>query len=168
MFSRELVTLATAVLDACKARGVMVATAESCTGGMIAGCLTEIAGSSAVVDRGFVTYHNDAKRDLLGVDQALLDTVGAVSEEVARAMAEGALARSQAQIAVSCTGIAGPGGATETKPVGLVHMALAQPGAPTHHRRKTYGDIGRDRVREETVRDALQMILDAVKETKGT
>lgn len=168
MFSEDFVALATQVLDACKARGFMVATAKSCTGGMIAACLTEVAGSSAVVDRGFVTYHNDAKRDVLGVDQSLLDTVGAVSEEVARAMAEGALARSQAQLAVSCTGIAGPGGATETKPVGLVHMALAQNGAATHHRRRAYGDIGRDRVREETVRDALRMILDAVNETRGT
>jgi len=164
LFSEELLGLAQDVLDACKARGLMVATAESCTGGLIAACLTEIAGSSAIVDRGFVTYHNDAKRDALGVPQELLDTVGAVSEEVARAMAEGALARSSANLAVSVTGIAGPGGATPTKPVGLVHMALARTGAPTHHQRMEYGDIGRGEVRAATVADALKMILAAANE----
>ncbi|MDA0367000.1 MAG: CinA family protein [Proteobacteria bacterium] len=167
MFSDELQALAGKVVQTCKARGVMVVTAESCTGGLIAGCLTEVAGASAVVDRGFVTYHNDAKRDVLGVDQALLDTVGAVSEDVARAMAEGALGASRADIAVSCTGIAGPGGATPGKPVGLVHMALARRGAPTQHHRMAYGDIGRDLVRLNTVRDALRMILDNTGDTEG-
>ncbi len=164
MFSDDLILLAEDVLSACRAQGVMVVTAESCTGGLIAGCLTEVAGSSSVVDRGFVTYHNDAKRDVLGVPQTLLDTVGAVSEEVARAMAEGALARAKADIAVSVTGIAGPGGATPSKPVGLVHMALARTGAPTHHQRMEYGDIGRGAVRAATVVDALKMILEATHE----
>jgi nicotinamide-nucleotide amidase len=164
LFSEELLSFARDVLAACKARDVMVATAESCTGGLIAACLTEVAGSSAVVDRGFVTYHNKAKEQVLGVNPNLLETVGAVSEEVARAMAEGALARSQAAIAVSVTGIAGPGGATPTKPVGLVHMAVARRGGPTHHRRMEYGDIGRSAVREATVRDALRLVLNAAAE----
>jgi len=164
MFSDDLRTSARAVIDGCVERGWMLATAESCTGGLIAACLTEISGSSAVVDRGFVTYHNDAKRDVLGVDQALLDTVGAVSEEVARAMAEGALKASQAEVAVSCTGIAGPGGATPGKPVGLVHMAVARRGQTTQHARMEYGDIGRATVRENTVRDALGMVLNAMGE----
>ena len=167
MLSDELKSLAARVIQHCAARGEMVATAESCTGGLIAACLTEVAGSSAVLDRGFVTYHNDAKREVLGVDQSLLDTVGAVSEEVARAMAEGALAASQAAVAVSCTGIAGPGGATTTKAVGLVHIALARRGGRTRHRQMEYGDIGRDRVRLGTVRDALGMILDDTDDNEG-
>jgi nicotinamide-nucleotide amidase len=162
MFSDELQASARAIIEECAKRGWMLATAESCTGGLIAACLTEIAGSSAVVDRGFVTYHNDAKRDVLGVDQALLDSVGAVSEEVARAMAEGALAASQAEVAVSCTGIAGPGGATPGKPVGLVHMAVARRGQTTQHDRMEYGDIGRTVVREMTVRDAFGMVMNAM------
>ena len=167
MFSDDLKSLAARVIQHCAARGEMVATAESCTGGLIAACLTEVAGSSAVLDRGFVTYHNDAKREVLGVDQSLLDTVGAVSEEVARAMAEGALAASQAAVAVSCTGIAGPGGATPTKAVGLVHIALARRGGRTRHRQMEYGDIGRDRVRLGTVRDGLGMILDDTDDNEG-
>ena len=162
MFSDDLRASAQTVIDGCVKRGWMVVTAESCTGGLIAACLTDIAGSSAVVDRGFVTYHNDAKRDLLSVDQALLDSVGAVSEETARAMAEGALKASQAEIAVSCTGIAGPGGATPGKPVGLVHMAVARRGQSTQHQRMEYGDIGRWAVREKTVRDALGMVLNTM------
>jgi len=164
MFSEALLDSARAVIDGCVERDWMVATAESCTGGLIAACLTEVAGSSAVVDRGFVTYHNDAKRDVLGVPQEALDSVGAVSEDVARAMAEGALNASQAAVTVSCTGIAGPGGATPGKPVGLVHMAVAQHGKPTRHRKMTYGDIGRAAVRENTVRDVLGMVLDAIRE----
>lgn len=167
MFSDDLRESARAVIDGCAERGWMVATAESCTGGLIAACLTEIAGSSAVVDRGFVTYHNDAKRDVLGVDQVLLDTVGAVSEEVARAMAEGALNASQAEVAVSCTGIAGPGGATPGKAVGLVHMAVARRGQTTQHTRMEYGDIGREAVREQTVHDALGMVLNAMGEIRN-
>ncbi|MEO1952632.1 CinA family protein, partial [Thioclava sp.] len=118
------------VLDACKARGLMVATAESCTGGMVAAALTDIPGSSAVVERGFVTYTNDAKREMLGVSAESLDAHGAVSETVAREMAEGALNRSHAQIAVAITGIAGPGG-SEFKPEGRVCFGLAREGAET-------------------------------------
>lgn len=157
MFSPELESQAADVLDAARAKGLRLATAESCTGGLIAACLTAIAGSSDVVDRGFIVYDNAAKTEMLGVSEALLISHGAVSEEVARAMAEGALARAHADIAVSCTGIAGPGGATDGKPVGLVHLACARDGA-TSHRRHEYGDIGREAVRLRTVVDALALV----------
>lgn len=126
LFSDELERESTELLQFCRERGLTIATAESCTGGLVAGCLTAIAGSSDVVDRGFVTYTNDAKMEMLGVPRRLLDIHGAVSEPVARAMAEGAVARALADIAVAITGIAGPGGATESKPVGLVHFAAAR------------------------------------------
>ncbi len=135
----------------------MLATAESCTGGLIAATLTEVAGSSDVVDRGFVTYSNDAKRDLLGVSEALLAGHGAVSEPVARAMAEGALARSEAHIAVSVTGVAGPGGGSAEKPVGLVHLAAARRGGETRHERHVFaGD--RAAVRHQSVAAAFVLI----------
>ena len=157
-FPARSLVLATAVLDACRARSLRLASAESCTGGLIAGCLTEIAGSSDVVERGFVTYDNRAKFEVLGVPVALLETVGAVSEEVARAMAEGALNRSPADLAIACTGIAGPGGATSTKPVGLVHLALARRGAPTRHQRHVFeGDRGA--VRLASVDAALDLVV---------
>jgi len=124
-------------------RGWHLTTAESCTGGLVVGLLTEIPGSSDVVERGFVTYSNEAKIDCLGVDPATLDKHGAVSEPVARQMAEGALIHSNADMALSVTGIAGPGGETDTKPVGLVHIALARTGRPTEHRECRFGDIGR-------------------------
>ncbi|MFW6300885.1 MAG: CinA family protein, partial [Oceanicaulis sp.] len=125
-----LQVLASDVLERAKTRGVMVATAESCTGGLVAAHLTEIAGSSSVVDRGFVTYSNTAKSELLGVPAGLIEAEGAVSRAVARAMAEGALGRSRAGLAVSVTGVAGPGGGTEAKPVGLVWFAIAGTGRP--------------------------------------
>lgn len=136
MLSTAVLDEAAALLDECRTRGIMLATAESCTGGLIVAALTAIAGSSDVVDRGFVAYSNEAKTDLVGVPPALIARHGAVSEEVARAMAEGALSRSIADIAVSVTGIAGPGGGSAAKPVGLVCFALAQRGrdvASTHH-----------------------------------
>ena len=158
-FPADMIEQAERLLALCRAKGVRVATAESCTGGLIAACLTEIAGSSDVVDRGFVTYANEAKRDLLGVPDELLVRLGAVSEEVARAMAEGALARSDATLAVAVTGIAGPGGGTETKPVGLVHHACAAPDGAVLHRRVVYpGDRGA--VRLATVATALDMLID--------
>ncbi len=158
-FPPETIARAEHLLALCRDRGLRVATAESCTGGLIAACLTEIAGSSDVVDRGFVTYANEAKRELLGVPDELLVRVGAVSEEVARAMASGALARSAADLAVSVTGIAGPGGATETKPVGLVHHACAGRDGTVAHRRVVYpGDRGA--VRRATVETALDMLID--------
>ena len=159
MLSPDLTALAIRTLEACRAGKLMVATAESCTGGLIAAVLTDIAGSSDVVDRGFVTYSNEAKQQALGVPAATIDDHGAVSEPTARAMAEGALARSIAQVAVSCTGIAGPGGATAGKPVGLVHLACARAGKPTLHLRREYGTIGRSEVRAATVADALHLIL---------
>lgn len=119
-------------------------------------------GSSAVVERGFVTYSNEAKAEMLGVPSALLDRHGAVSEPVARAMAEGALARSRADVAVAVTGIAGPGGATPQKPVGLVHLALAVQGRPTVHLERRYGDRGRGAVREVTIADALGLLEGAL------
>lgn len=157
-FAPATIERAERLLALCRARGLRLATAESCTGGLIVACLTEIAGSSDVVDRGFVTYANEAKHELLGVPDELLVRVGAVSEEVARAMAEGALARSAADLAVAVTGIAGPGGATETKPVGLVHHACAGPGDAIHHRRVTYPG-GRGAVRLATVETALDMLI---------
>lgn len=159
MLSPDLTALAIRTLEACRAGKLMVATAESCTGGLIAAVLTDIAGSSDVVDRGFVTYSNEAKQEALGVPAAAIEAHGAVSEPTARAMAEGALARSNAQVAVSCTGIAGPGGATPGKPVGLVHLACARAGKPTLHLRREYGTIGRSEVRAATVADALHLIL---------
>ena len=147
-----------AVLDACRAAGLKLATAESCTGGLIAATLTEIAGSSDVFDRGFVTYSNAAKTELLKVSAKLIAKVGAVSEEVARAMATGALSRSDADIAVAVTGIAGPGGATPQKPVGLVHLACARRRGPSIHVRHVFsGD--RAAVRSAAVEIALALIL---------
>jgi nicotinamide-nucleotide amidase len=163
MLPDRLRRLAEATLAAARVRKLTIATAESCTGGLIAGCLTEIAGSSDVVDHGFVTYSNAAKCELLGVPAALIEAHGAVSEPVARAMAEGALARSRADLAVAVTGVAGPGGGTAAKPVGLVHLALARKGEPTETRRMLYGDIGRSGVREETVATALELLSAAAR-----
>lgn len=152
-----LLRLAETLLQRCREAKVMLATAESCTGGLIAATLTEIAGSSDVVERGYVTYSNDAKVYSLGVPAEIVAGHGAVSEPVARAMAEGALRKSKADIAIACTGIAGPGGGSATKPVGLVHIAVAAHGQETMHQRMTYGDIGRSAVRLATVEDALNL-----------
>ena len=157
MTDPEIDAAARAVLERLRARGVMVATAESCTGGLIAGALTEIAGSSDVVDRGFVTYSNAAKAAMLGVDPALIEREGAVSEAVARAMAEGALARSDAGIAVAVTGVAGPGGGSAEKPVGTVWFGLAAAGQATRAERVVFpGD--RTAVRRSTVLRALALL----------
>ncbi|MEL6584410.1 MAG: CinA family protein [Pseudomonadota bacterium] len=152
--------LAEDVLSAAKTQGLMIATAESCTGGLVAAALTDIPGSSAVVDRGFLTYSYPAKVALLGVPQEMLDAHGAVSEPVARAMAEGALARSDAHLVVSITGVAGPGG-SEEKPEGLVHFAVATPDTIVHQK-KEFGPLGRAQVRAASVKTALRMLLDAV------
>ena len=160
-FPETSLELARRVLGACERRGWHLATAESCTGGLIIACLTEIPGSSSVVERGYVTYDNRAKAEMLGVPAALFERVGAVSEEVARAMAEGALARAGVDLAVAVTGIAGPGGATPTKPVGLVHMAVARDGAPTLHARAVFpGD--RAAIRLASVDAALELALRAL------
>jgi nicotinamide-nucleotide amidase len=159
--------LARAVLDACRQRGMMLATAESCTGGMIAAALTDIAGSSDVVDRGFVTYSNAAKMEMLGVSRTTLDTHGAVSRETASEMAAGALARSQAGIALAVTGIAGPGGGSPAKPVGLVWFGLAMTGREPVAERRLFDDRGRAFIRRETVRTALEMALNALGSQPG-
>lgn len=143
------------------ARGLMVATAESCTGGLVTGLLTEISGSSAVVDRGFVTYSNEAKMEMLGVAGATLETHGAVSRETAIEMAAGALAHSRAGIAVSVTGIAGPGGGSTEKPVGLVHLCAMSRDGKQLHREMRFGDIGRREIRLATVRTALTLLEEA-------
>jgi nicotinamide-nucleotide amidase len=156
MLPPETLQVARALLAAMQARGFTLATAESCTGGLIAAALTAIPGSSAVVTRGYVTYSNDAKAQELGVPASILDRSGAVSEETARAMAEGALRRAGVDLAISCTGIAGPGGATPTKPVGLVFIGVARKGAPTAIERHVFaGD--RDAVRAATVMRALTL-----------
>lgn len=150
---------AIAVLAACRKAGVMLATAESCTGGLIAGALTDIAGSSDVVDRGFVTYSNEAKNEMIGVPLELIAQVGAVSREVALAMAEGALAHSCAGVSVAVTGVAGPGGGSEQKPVGLVHIASARKGQPTLHRECRFGPLSRAEIRHATVLAAFDLVL---------
>jgi nicotinamide-nucleotide amidase len=142
--------------------GLVLATAESCTGGLIAGAITDVAGSSNVFDRGFVTYSNDAKRDMLDVTVETLDRHGAVSAETAREMAFGALARSNADIAVSVTGIAGPGGGSPEKPVGLVFIGVALLDGETRVFDHRFGDIGRDMVRQETVKAALRALIAAL------
>ena len=157
-FTPELLQQATELLAAARAKGLKLATAESCTGGLIAGVLTEIAGSSDVFERGFVTYSNQAKEEMLGVPAALLRQHGAVSEAVARAMAEGAIRNSTAQLSVAVTGIAGPGGGTDEKPVGLVHIAAARAGTATATRLCRFGDIGRGQVRLKTVEAALTLV----------
>jgi len=159
MFPPRLIALAATVLDEARGKGLRIATAESCTGGLIAGLLTEVAGSSDVLERGFVTYSNEAKAELLGISMAVIAKNGAVSEVVARAMAQGALHNARAQIAVAVTGIAGPGGGTPEKPVGLVHMAAARQGRETLHEEHRFGDIGRSLVRLRTAEAALRLVL---------
>lgn len=157
--SDELQAAASAVLDACRARGLKIVTAESCTGGLVAGALTYIAGSSDVLDRGFVTYSNESKQQMLGVSAATLHDHGAVSRETVEEMARGALGRAEADLAVAITGIAGPGGGSKDKPVGLVHFAAALRSGALTHREVRYGDIGRAEVRAKSVRQALAMLL---------
>ncbi|MBY9067838.1 CinA family protein [Hyphomonas sp. WL0036] len=146
------------VLDDAERARLKIATAESCTGGLVAALLTEIPGSSSVVDRGFVTYSNKAKEEMLGVPGDVLADFGAVSEPVARMMAEGAMANSRANIAVSITGVAGPGGGTPMKPVGTVHIACARENRAIIHEMLQLGDIGRDAIRMASVETALNMI----------
>lgn len=166
MFDSQLLHDAAELLELCRRAGLKLATAESCTGGLIAGCLTEIAGSSDVVERGFVTYSNEAKSELLGVPKMLVNLKGAVSEEVARAMAEGALSRSLADLTIAVTGVAGPGGGTKEKPVGLVHFACAGRGRPTRAHHEVFpGD--RAAVRDATVQTALAILRSTVTGGRG-
>jgi nicotinamide-nucleotide amidase len=156
--SNDLRTAATAVLEVCRAHGMKVATAESCTGGLVAGALTEIAGSSDVVDRGFVTYSNIAKQQMLGVPADILRDHGAVSQQTVVAMARGALGKANADLVVAITGVAGPGGGSADKPVGLVHFAVASRNGALTHQEMRYGDIGRAEVRHKSVLQALAML----------
>jgi nicotinamide-nucleotide amidase len=158
MFSPPLLSLAQVVLDDAREKGLRVATAESCTGGLIAALLTEIPGSSDVIERGFVVYSNRAKSELLDVPGNLIADQGAVSEAVARAMAEGAIENSNAHVAIAVTGIAGPGGGTKFKPVGLVHIAAARKGRGFLHEAHRLGDIGRSEVRLRSVEAALRLL----------
>ena len=158
MFSADLIARATALVARYREAALMAATAESCTGGLVAGLLTEIPGASDMLERGFVVYSNAAKQELLGVSAETLVTQGAVSAETAVAMAEGALRASRAEVAVSVTGIAGPDGGTAEKPVGLVHFACARRGKPTVAREQRFGAIGRQEVRLASVRIALDLL----------
>jgi nicotinamide-nucleotide amidase len=158
IFPTDLIQSARLLLDDAQSRGIKIATAESCTGGLVAALLTEIAGSSATVDRAFVVYSNQAKQEMLGVPGDMIADFGAVSEPVARALAEGALHESRANLTVAITGIAGPGGATPMKPVGLVHFASARENRAIRHEEHRFGDIGRDQVRLEAVRVAIRML----------
>lgn len=158
MIDDALRETATRVLDLFRARGLKLATAESCTGGLVAATLTEIAGSSDVVDCGFVTYSNEAKQNLLGVPAATLKRHGAVSGETATAMAAGALKNSQADVSVAITGIAGPGGGSKQKPVGLVHFAAASRDGRCIASSRRYGKIGRRRVRQRSVAEAFELL----------
>jgi nicotinamide-nucleotide amidase len=158
MFTKKQQQLAEDVIRRCQTAGLRLVTAESCTGGLVAGCLTSISGSSAAFDRGFVTYGNGAKSEMLGVPDSLLATDGAVSERTARAMAEGALSSESNQISIAVTGIAGPQGETESKPVGLVHIAAARTGHVTLHERHIFaGD--RQEVRTAAVEAALKLLI---------
>lgn len=158
--------LSRALLDLCRGRKLTIATAESCTGGLVAAALTEIPGSSDVIDRGFVTYSNDAKRAMLGVKASTLESFGAVSKETAMQMAVGALEEADVDLAVSITGIAGPGGATPGKPVGLVHFAVAARDGRIVHKECRFGAIGRSQVRARSVLEALRMLTELARGPK--
>ena len=161
MIDSDVFAAAEHVLTVCRAAGLTLATAESCTGGLVAGALTAVAGSSDVVDRGFVTYSNTAKMQMIGVPEATLAAFGAVSAETARAMAQGALAAAGTGLAVAITGVAGPGGGSPEKPVGLVHFASARKGGPTRHREMRFGPLSRDEIRRRSVLVALDMLAEA-------
>ncbi|UEM18606.1 CinA family protein [Skermanella mucosa] len=157
------------VLEAACRQEIMIATAESCTGGLLASLLTDITGCSHAFERGFVTYTNHAKNEMLGVSQHLLEDPGPVSEEVARAMAEGAIDHSRAHLSIAITGFAGPGGPGDEP--GLVHFAMGRKGKPTRHRMERFGDLGRGGVRLECVRTALSMLraeLEGIGEPRQT
>ena len=157
-FDAALEERAKKLVERYTAAGLTIATAESCTGGLAAGLITEIAGSSAVLERGFVVYSNAAKIGMLGVSPETIDAVGAVSEATAREMAVGALENSRADVAVSITGVAGPGGGSAEKPVGLVHFACARRGRPTAHVERRFGEIGRGAVRKASIEQALELL----------
>ena len=158
MFSNALLSLASVVLADARQAKLRIATAESCTGGLIAACLTEIPGSSDILDRGFIVYSNRAKEDMLGVPGDLIADAGAVSEAVARMMAEGAVENSNAHVAIAVTGVAGPGGGTPLKPIGLVHIAAAREGRSILHEAHRFGDIGRAEIRLKALEASLTLL----------
>lgn len=160
MSASEIRSLARALLDLCKMKKLTVSTAESCTGGLVCASLVDIPGSSAVVTYGFITYSNEAKHELLGVGTETLETFGAVSKEAAIGMATGAVKKAKSDLAVAVTGIAGPGGATPGKPVGLVHFAVAARDGRVISREKRFGAIGRTPVRTRSVVEALKMLTE--------
>ena len=160
MFSLEIVTLARLLVDEARERSLRIVTAESCTGGLVAGAICQVAGASDVFERGFVTYSNRAKQEMLGVPGDLIADLGAVSEPVARMMAEGALENSNAHVAVAITGVAGPGGGTRLKPVGLVHIATARTNHGLQHREEFFEIEDREGIQLAAVQSALQMLRD--------
>jgi len=163
LFTPDLYTAAKALLDELQKHALLVATAESCTGGLLSGLLTEVPGSSGMFERGFVTYSNAAKTELLGIPAPLIERHGAVSEEVARAMANGVLEHTPAHIALAVTGIAGPDGGSPEKPVGLVYFGVAARGEATRVVERRFGSIGRSAIRLASVREALDLIASAIK-----
>ncbi|MGB7259226.1 MAG: CinA family protein [Pseudolabrys sp.] len=160
MLDEDIVEAAKRLLDICKRKNLLVATAESCTAGLVAGTLTEVPGTSSILDRGYITYSNEAKHEMLGVSHEILSKFGAVSRETAEAMVRGVLGNSRVHLAVSVTGIAGPDGGSAEKPVGLVHFATASRSGKLAHAEKRYGNIGRDKVRKESVLQAFRMLHD--------
>lgn len=158
MMDEDLQHAAARAFSACRGKQLTVVTAESCTSGLVAAALTEIPGSSDVFDRGFITYSNEAKQSVLGVSPGMLAAHGAVSRETAEAMARGALSHSHADLAIAVTGIAGPGGGSAHKPVGLVYFAAAARNGPVLHSEQRFGDIGRAQVRHKSVIEALELI----------
>ena len=157
MFEVDLRNRASVLLQKCREKGVRLATVESCTGGLVSALLTDISGSSDVFDRAFVTYSNDAKTALVGVPADLIAEHGSVSRQVAISMAEGGMTRSKATLVIAITGVAGPGGGTKEKPVGLVHFAIAAQGKETEHQRCLFGDLGRKSIRQSSMHQALDM-----------
>jgi nicotinamide-nucleotide amidase len=158
MLDQDIVEAAKNLLDICKRKNLLIATAESCTAGLVAGTLTEVPGTSSILDRGFITYSNEAKHEMLGVPRDILARYGAVSPQTAEAMARGVLGRSRVHLAVSVTGIAGPDGGSAEKPVGLVFFACASRGGHIIASEQRYGDLGRDKVRKQSVLQAFKML----------
>ena len=160
MLDDDIVKAAEQLLAICKRKNLLVATAESCTAGLVAGTLSEVPGVSSILDRGYITYSNEAKHDMLGVPRDVLDRHGAVSRQTAEAMVRGVLGHARVHLAVSVTGIAGPDGGSEEKPVGLVHFAAASRTGKLVHVERRYGDIGRSQVRKHSVLQAFRMLHD--------
>lgn len=168
MLDDDIVEAANRLLDICRRKELTIATAESCTGGLVAGTLTEVPGVSSMLDRGFITYSNEAKQEMLGVPAGLIEKHGAVSRETAEAMAKGALAHSGVDLAVSVTGVAGPDGGSEDKPVGLVHFAAAARTGPLAHAEKRFGNPGRAEIRKRSVLQAFVMLHDLAEKVPGS